>query len=123
MGPIRRAPAIAEGKRQVKARAGLHARWRQATPQPTYQQPASSLCQHGSILVFVTIMSSQRISQAMARIDAALARIETQAALAGTASGTRSLAPVELVERHEALRESVDASLAELDALIERLDR
>jgi t-SNARE complex subunit (syntaxin) len=68
-------------------------------------------------------MSSERISQAMGRIDAALARIETQAALARHTGGGRSTAPAELVERHEALRESVDASLAELDALIQRLER
>lgn len=67
-------------------------------------------------------MSSQRISQAMERIDAALARIETQAALARHADLSRDLPPAELVERHEALREIVDASLAELDSLIERLE-
>ncbi|QKG71418.1 hypothetical protein [Erythrobacter mangrovi] len=68
-------------------------------------------------------MSSQRISQAMERIDAALARIETQAALARHVDASRNLAPPELVERHEALREIVDTSLAELDSLIERLER
>ncbi|MFA6219820.1 MAG: hypothetical protein WC692_08595 [Erythrobacter sp.] len=68
-------------------------------------------------------MSSERISQAMGRIDTALARIETQAALARHAGSSRDFAPLQLVERHEALRECVDASLAELDALIERLER
>ena len=49
----------------------------------------------------------------MERIDRALARIETQAALA-------SHAPVDpdLAARHAALRGKVEKSLADLDALI-----
>ena len=53
-------------------------------------------------------MTSQRIQSAMDRIDRALARIETQAALASHS-------------RHEALRESVTTTISQLDALIEGL--
>ena len=72
-------------------------------------------------------MSSERITQAMDRIDRALSRIETQAALSrhsGNAlpendDGDDS----ELAQRHEALCEQVESSLAELDTLIESLER
>ncbi len=67
-------------------------------------------------------MSSQRIQNAMERIDRALARIETQAALASHAKPTGGSSNAGLVARHEALREQVSASISELDALIEGLD-
>ena len=64
-------------------------------------------------------MAEERISSAMARIEAALDRIERAAA-------ERPVDPAHandgLVSRHEALREAVGASLVELDALIERIE-
>lgn len=67
-------------------------------------------------------MTEDRISQAMERIERALARIETQAALSGSAGGG-ARADAELAARHEALRESVAASISELDSLIGGLDK
>ena len=67
-------------------------------------------------------MDDDRISKAVARIEQALARIETQAALAG--SGARNTARgAQLAAKHDALRDSVSASLAELDSLIGGLER
>lgn len=68
-------------------------------------------------------MDDDRISKAVGRIEQALARIETQAALAR--SGPRHAADddSELAARHEALRDSVSASLAELDTLIGGLEK
>ena len=68
-------------------------------------------------------MSSERIKNAMDRIDRALARIETQAALASHAPDAGSAGSAALAARHEALREKVEVSLTELDALIEGLER
>lgn len=65
-------------------------------------------------------MGDERISQAMGRIEAALARIERASAERASAAPSGN---AELVARHEALRESVSASIAELDTLIGRLDR
>ena len=65
-------------------------------------------------------MSEQRISDAMDRIDRALGRIETQAALARHPS---PVGDTDLVREHSALRKSVEISLAELDQLIEQLER
>ena len=59
-------------------------------------------------------MSEARIHGALERIEKALARIETQAALARTAARTDS----ELAKRHEALKSRVADNLAELDKLI-----
>lgn len=62
-------------------------------------------------------MDRDRTEQAVQRIEAALARISKQA-------DTPATAPVsELVNRHEDLRDSVAASLKELDGLIERLQK
>ena len=69
------------------------------------------------------IMSSERIKNAMDRIDRALARIETQAALASHAPSEGEHGNAALVARHEELRERVSASIAELDTLIEGLER
>ena len=63
-------------------------------------------------------MSDVRINQAFDRIEKALARIETQAALSSHAKPSQDLA-----RRHEALRQSVTASLAELDTLIEGMEQ
>ena len=72
-------------------------------------------------------MSAERITQAMDRIDRALSRIETQAALArhsGKASPDNDDAgDSNLAKRHEALRQQVESSLAELDTLIESLEK
>ena len=59
----------------------------------------------------------------MDRIDRALSRIETQAALSRHSTNASSDNDSELVERHEALREQVESSLAELDTLIESLEK
>ena len=66
-------------------------------------------------------MTSQRIQSAMDRIDRALARIETQAALASHSPALDAPTNAELVARHEALRESVTTTISQLDALIEGL--
>ncbi|GMM93842.1 hypothetical protein MTsN3n11_21440 [Qipengyuania sp. MTN3-11] len=67
-------------------------------------------------------MEAERISRAMGRIEAALERIErareTNAHAAASSGGNP-----ELVARHEALRESVIATIGELDTLIGRLER
>ncbi len=68
-------------------------------------------------------MSQQRIAQAMERIERALGRIETQAALARHSDTGQDSEDSNLAARHEALRTSVEASLAELDGLIERLEQ
>lgn len=68
-------------------------------------------------------MAEDRISQAIERIERALARIETQAALAGSSARGGESADGELAARHEALRESVAASISELDTLIGGLER
>ena len=69
-------------------------------------------------------MADERIPDAMARIEAALGRIERAASErpAATASTTDNANAAELVARHEALRETVNASLADLDRLIGRLE-
>ncbi|MXO50159.1 hypothetical protein GRI42_02440 [Erythrobacter gaetbuli] len=63
-------------------------------------------------------MSEARITTAIDRIEKALARIETQAALSRSPSASAAL-----VQKHETLREQVTASLAELDTLIAGLER
>ena len=72
-------------------------------------------------------MSAERITQAMERIDRALSRIETQAALArhsgNAAPENDDAGGSELAQRYEALREQVESSLAELDTLIESLEK
>ncbi|WP_306088959.1 hypothetical protein [Qipengyuania flava] len=66
-------------------------------------------------------MTTERIGNALDRIDRALARIETQAALARSAPKLGGTANAELVARHEALRERVSDSIAQLESLIEGL--
>tara|TARA_B100001179_G_scaffold90605_1_gene64210 strand:+ start:2088 stop:2270 length:183 start_codon:yes stop_codon:yes gene_type:complete len=60
-------------------------------------------------------MSEQRINGAIDRIERALIRIEVQA---GRARGSQ-----ELAENHERLKSRVAASLAQLDGLIEGLEK
>ena len=68
-------------------------------------------------------MTSQRIENAMTRIERALARIETQAALSAHAAPSSTAADTDLAARHEALREQVANSVAELDLLIQGIER
>ena len=63
------------------------------------------------------IMSDDRIAKALERIDAALARIEACEIRTASASDDS------LVRRHQALRNTVEETLGELDALIMRLER
>ena len=69
-------------------------------------------------MVFLAAMSEARILSAIDRIEKALARIETQAALTGSSGQSGDLAA-----KHDALRNQMTASLAELDTLIEEMER
>lgn len=60
-------------------------------------------------------MSEQRINGAIDRIERALIRIEVQA--------SRARASEELSENHKKLKSRVAASLAQLDGLIESLEK
>ena len=64
-------------------------------------------------------MTEERIESAIGRIEAALARIATCAETMRPAPPSVS----GLVVKHEELRESVVASMRELDELIERLEQ
>ena len=66
-------------------------------------------------------MSDDRIASAFERIEAALGRIERSASAPAPAAQS-SEADADLVARHAALRETVTASLGELNRLIERLE-
>ncbi len=68
-------------------------------------------------------MSDDRIASAFERIEAALGRIERSANAPASSPGSSSEEIAELAARHAALRETVGASLGELDQLIERLER
>ena len=63
-------------------------------------------------------MSGERSSRALARIEAALERIEA-ATRRGAQVGASSEELADLRSRHEKLRAAVTDSLAELDQLIE----
>lgn len=65
------------------------------------------------------LMSETRIHGALERLEKALARIETQAALPRSAPADDS----RLAEAHEALKSRVASNLRELDTLIERLEQ
>ena len=69
-------------------------------------------------------MSTERLTSAMERIDRALARIETQAALAGSVPNGEAAAAAhaKLVAEHEKLRGDVGACLADLDAVIAEIE-
>ncbi|MGI8943889.1 MAG: hypothetical protein ACR2FJ_06600 [Qipengyuania sp.] len=64
-------------------------------------------------------MGDNRISAALSRIDAAMSRIEEAADNVPAAEPNTA----RLVARHEALREAVSGSLAQIDTLIEKLER
>jgi hypothetical protein len=72
------------------------------------------------IALKIAPMADQRMTLALARIEKALDRIDT-ASSQRQASDKPAMAA--LVARHEALRESVSGSLADLDALIGKLER
>ena len=59
----------------------------------------------------------------MDRIDRALARIETQAALGRHRVPSLVDEDPLLAQKHEALKETVRTTLSELDTLIERLEK
>ena len=72
-------------------------------------------------------MSAARIEQAMARINAAMDRIETAHAASAKeqsqkGDGQNSARVMSLVNAHEKLREEVADTIGELDALIEELE-
>ena len=62
-------------------------------------------------------MEEERISRAVARIEAAARRIE-----AAADKGTPPTDP-DIVERHRKLRKEASAALSEIDGLIEGLER
>ena len=66
-------------------------------------------------------MSGSAIQDAFARIDAALARIETAAAKPPRADG--DLTDGDLAARHERLRSAASQTLRQLDALIAEQSR
>ncbi len=72
-------------------------------------------------------MSGERIESAVQRIEAALARIAdiADSGKAPTAAGSGEAPPsvTALIEKHEALRESVSETLADLDRVIVELDQ
>lgn len=70
-------------------------------------------------------MEQDRIQQALARIEAAAARIERSARAAPVHTGpAHSAAPADadLARKHAALKREAWAALAELDTLIEAID-
>ncbi len=75
---------------------------------------------HG--LAYYTPMSGDRTKQAMARIDGALARIEAAAARPRPAQAEAPAPVSQLVEKHESLRETVTATLRDLDDLIAKAE-
>lgn len=75
-------------------------------------------------LVFLGVMEESRAERALARLDAALARI---AAVRGnvsekSADGAASARIMTLVNSHEKLREEVADALGDLDSLIDELE-
>jgi len=72
---------------------------------------------------FEPVMTTERIGNALDRIDRALARIETQAALASHSTAATDAGDAELAERYETLRKRVSGSISQLDDLIEGLKR
>ncbi|MBB3033057.1 hypothetical protein [Alteriqipengyuania lutimaris] len=65
-------------------------------------------------------MTDQRLEQTIQRIERALARI---AAAADAAASERPGVPVDLAERHAALRKQVRAQLERLDNVIGEVER
>ncbi len=69
--------------------------------------------------IYETLMSETRIHGALERLEKALARIETQAALPRSVPAGDS----ELAQAHEALKSRVASNLRELDNLIGSLEQ
>jgi hypothetical protein len=70
-------------------------------------------------------MNADRIDSALQRIEAAMERMDTARSAALAAGGSATAGParvVELVNKHERLREQVAESLRELDDLIGKLE-
>ncbi len=70
-------------------------------------------------------MTEDRSEAAVQRIEAALARIAraADAPVAGTPSDTPPANVLALVEKHEALRETVTRAIGDIDAIMAELDR
>ena len=99
----------------------------------TYQQQRPKLCLTWLKLVFAHSMGESRIDTAVARIEAALARMDSarETVVASTPEGGVSNSEketggsarvMELVNAHEKLREEVAETLTDLDALIGELE-
>ncbi|MEM1197154.1 MAG: hypothetical protein AAGH57_13705 [Pseudomonadota bacterium] len=86
-------------------------------------------------MIIIRAMGESRIDKALARIDVAFARMDTARKAALAASNKAPTPPpapdkdangsarvMELVNRHEKLREEVADTLRELDTLIEELE-
>lgn len=119
-------PAIAERHRKVNTSDAFARAYHLSTA------PPKSLRSHINI-DNRKAMGETRIDKALARIDAAVARMDTarESALAANAEKSTSADAVEaagsarvmeLVNRHEDLREEVAETLRELDTLIEDLE-
>ncbi|MFA7595847.1 MAG: hypothetical protein WCY92_05780 [Novosphingobium sp.] len=120
-GPIRRAVSFADAPPAVKRSAFADA---QRFSSDLFAAPAcKSLRQPAFTLT--NRMSRDRIDIAVRRIESALARIESAAGDTERHAPEPSLVEPDegLLIRHEALRQSVRASLAELDALIGALEK
>ena len=68
-------------------------------------------------------MEGDRISRALARIEAAAARIERAAASPSPSSEADAAEIRALEQRHAALRKEATLAMAEIDALIGAVDR
>jgi hypothetical protein len=105
---IRRRVSFANGTRPVKRASRRKLR-----------QTANNLAQDlasDAFCVSLRTMEGDRTDRALARIEAALTRIEGAARAPRTADGSEI---AELQDRHDRLRAAVTHSLGELDALIE----
>lgn len=111
--------AFAEAAREVNPRPRPFAP--RARLRPLINSERQTFAMAKQSWYFEPVMTTERIGNALDRIDRALARIETQAALARSAPKPGGTANAELVARHEALRERVSDGIAQLDSLIEGL--
>jgi hypothetical protein len=91
----------------------------------SYQQPPANLCARAGNAIKSRAMEGDRTEAAVQRIEAALARISRAAdaqpvpATPATAVSPHVLA---LVEKHEALRDTVAQALGDLDDVIAELE-
>ena len=113
--------AFAEAPREVNPRPrpfAPHARLR-----PLINSERQTFAMTKQSWYFEPVMTTERIGNALDRIDRALARIETQAALASHSTAATDAGDAELAERYETLRKRVSGSISQLDDLIEGLKR